>query len=224
MEYPKIDTLFERDSSFIVDPNKLKRSVLGTIKEWDVTEKIDGTNIRVMFTPEQDAGGGLAPNLVGPSVDFNGRTNNAQLPGDLVQYLVKTFPPEKFFNLFQSPIILYGEGYGGKIQSPMGNLYRPDGTKSFILFDVLVDGKWWLNTEQVREVAGNLGIDCVPYMGRMSLDAIVESVRLGFNSALGNRDFPSEGIVARPIDTLFDKRHERVIIKLKTKDFKGGKK
>jgi hypothetical protein len=33
----------------------------------------------------------------------------------------------------------------------------------------------------------------------------------------------AEGIVARPIETLFDKRMERVIIKLKTKDFIAGK-
>ena len=50
-EYPKIDTLFERDSaSFVVDPAKLKASVLATISEWDVTEKIDGTNIRVTLS------------------------------------------------------------------------------------------------------------------------------------------------------------------------------
>ena len=50
-EYHKIDTLFERDkSTFVVDPTKLKSSVLGTIRDWDVTEKIDGTNIRVMLS------------------------------------------------------------------------------------------------------------------------------------------------------------------------------
>ena len=34
---------------------------------------------------------------------------------------------------------------------------------------------------------------------------------------------PAEGIVARPIETLFDKRMERIIIKLKTKDFVPGR-
>jgi inorganic pyrophosphatase/exopolyphosphatase len=39
-EYHKIETLFERDpKSFVVDPTRLKASVLSTISEWDVTEK-----------------------------------------------------------------------------------------------------------------------------------------------------------------------------------------
>ena len=34
-EYHKIETLFEKDkSTFVVDPSKLKASVLGTIREW----------------------------------------------------------------------------------------------------------------------------------------------------------------------------------------------
>ena len=44
VEYHKIDTLFERDENFVVDTGKLKQPVLGTISQWDVTEKIDGTN------------------------------------------------------------------------------------------------------------------------------------------------------------------------------------
>lgn len=217
--YPKIDTLFERNEKFVVDPTKLKKSVLGTIREWDVTEKVDGTNIRVMFQPGGvDAATGLP---VSPNVAFNGRTDNAQMPGDLVQNLMKMFPPGKFEPIFQTPVILYGEGYGAGIQK-VGKLYRPD--KSFILFDILVDGKWWLDTKQVQDVGDKLGIDVVPYLGNMQLDEIVERVREGFPSYLGDSpDFLAEGIVARPIETLFDKRHERVIIKLKTKDFKEGK-
>jgi hypothetical protein len=49
--YHKIETLFERDkATFIVDPGKIKSPVLRTIREWDVTEKVDGTNIRVMLS------------------------------------------------------------------------------------------------------------------------------------------------------------------------------
>lgn len=49
MIYPKIETLFERNPNFTVDPLKLKSPVLGCINPWEVTEKIDGTNIRVFF-------------------------------------------------------------------------------------------------------------------------------------------------------------------------------
>src|SRR5579872_6935407 len=82
-EYHKIETLFERDKqTFIVDPSKLKASVLGTISAWDVTEKIDGTNIRVMLSADGE-------------VSFGGRSNAAQIPADLVQYLARTFVADR---------------------------------------------------------------------------------------------------------------------------------
>ena len=72
LEYPKIETLFERDKqTFVVDPTKLKSPVLETINAWDVQEKIDGTNIRVMLGADG-------------AVTFGGRSNAAQIPGDLV--------------------------------------------------------------------------------------------------------------------------------------------
>lgn len=209
LEYHKIDTLFERDERFVVDPSKLKKSVLGTIKEWDVTEKIDGTNIRVMLSLDGD-------------VTFGGRTNNAQLPADLLMKLMQMFPRQQMIDAFwingkPSQAILFGEGYGAGIQK--GGAYRAD--KSFILFDVLCDGKWWLDREAVNDVAAKLGIDTVPYLGRMTLDQIIALVREPFSSKIGSAT--AEGIVARPIETLFDKRGERIIIKLKTKDFVTGK-
>lgn len=218
MEYPKIQTLFERNEDFSIDPTRLKRPVYETIKEWDVTEKVDGTNIRVMFYPQAEV---FTPEEgPGPYVRFAGRTNAAQIPGDLLANLAKLFPVAKFTSQFQTPVVLYGEGYGAGIQK-VGKLYRPD--KSFILFDVLVDGKWWLSTEQVREVAKSLECDVVPYLGRMTLDQIINQVRSGAPSQLGDQTCPMEGIVARPVETLFDSRHERVILKLKTSDFKAGK-
>lgn len=226
IEYSKIDTLFERDpTTFVVDPTKLKHPVFGMFKEWDVTEKVDGTNIRVDFLPGAPAGidtvgAELVP--VPPVVYFNGRTNNAKTPEDLLANLAKMFPAEKFTPHFQTPVTLYGEGYGAGIQK-CGGGYRGD--KSFILFDVLVDGKWWLNTKQVQEVAKSLDIRVVPFLGRYSLDEIITMCQQGMPSMIpgcaeGQR---SEGIVARPIETLFDSRGNRVILKLKTKDFVAGK-
>lgn len=208
-EYHKIDTPFERGPDFKVDTTKLKKSVLATISEWDVTEKIDGTNIRVLLSESGE-------------VQFGGRTDNAQLPADLLTTLFRMFPADKLraaFWIDDKPVqvILYGEGYGAGIQK--GGTYRSD--KSFILFDVLVAGKWYLDRESIDDVAGKLGIDVVPYLGHMTLDQIVNLVRTPFDSKIGTA--VSEGVVARPIETLFDKRGERIIIKLKTKDFVPGK-
>lgn len=208
-EYHKIETLFERGPDFTVDTAKLKKPVLATIKEWDVTEKIDGMNIRVDY----QAVAGARPD----TLNFYGRTDNAQLPGDLCKFLFEKFPIDKFREKFQSDVVLYGEGYGGNIQK--GSAYRLD--KSFILFDVLVDGKWWLDKDGVDDIGAFFNVDVVPYFGRMTLDEIVAKVQTPFQSSIGTA--LSEGVVARPIETLFDKRGQRIIIKLKTRDFTGGK-
>jgi hypothetical protein len=203
-EYHKIETLFERREDFRVDEAKLKHPVIRTISEWDVTEKIDGTNVRVMLS---EAG----------ELAIGGRSNNAQMPGDLLMKLVNQFSLDRMKSALwiAQPVsaVLFGEGYGAGIQK--GGTYRGD--KAFILFDVLVDGRWWLDKEAVDDVAQKLGCDTVPYLGRMTLDQIVWLVRSPFASKLGTA--MAEGIVARPIETLFNKKGERLIIKLKTKDF-----
>ena len=209
-EYPKIDTLFERDlKTFVVDPEKLKSPVLGTINLWDVTEKIDGTNIRIMLGED-----GV--------VQFGGRTDAAQLPADLLMRLVNTFQPEMLkaaFWLDGKPVsaVLYGEGYGAGIQK--GGPYRPD--KSVIFYDCLVGRKWWLDRAAVDDVVAKIGAETVPYLGRMTLAQIVTLVREPFASKIGTA--MAEGIVARPIEPLFDRKGARIIIKLKTKDFNPGR-
>jgi len=212
MEYHKIDTLFERDEKFIVDSSKLRHPVIATISQWDVTEKIDGTNIRVMM----DETG---------SITFGGRTDKAQLPADLIHYLIKTFTPENMRRAFAREgellptVVLYGEGYGSGIQK--GGYYRAD--KAFRLFDVLVDGRWWLDWTNICDVADKLDIQTVPYLGRWTLAEITNAVRNGIDSIVAKeesgKEAKAEGIVARPIETLFDKKGQRLIIKLKTKDF-----
>jgi predicted DCC family thiol-disulfide oxidoreductase YuxK len=114
-------------------------------------------------------------------------------------------------------ITLYGEGYGAGIQKGGGE-YRAD--KGFVLFDVLIDGRWWLASSGVTEIAERLCIPRVPVLGVWSLPEIIENVRAGMYSTIAeNREHPSEGIVARPVQTLYDNRMKRIILKLKTRDF-----
>jgi hypothetical protein len=74
-----------------------------------------------------------------------------------------------------------------------------------------------MEREAVTEIAQKLGVDAVPYLGRRTIAEITELVRRPFRSMIGSA--MAEGVVARPIETLFDRRGERLIIKLKTKDF-----
>lgn len=208
-EYHKIETLYERDmDTFKVQAGKLKNPVYGIIKSWRWTEKIDGTNIRVIWKDGK--------------LSFGGKTENAQIHGDLIKYLYETFDPAMLANAFdgETPdgVVLYGEGYGSGIQKGGGSYST---TKKFILFDVKV-GQWWLSHENVCDVAQKLGIDVVPDFGDMTLEEATDMVRRGFPSRIGTQQ--AEGLVGRPIEALFDKKGSRLIVKLKTSDFPGGTK
>lgn len=85
-----------------------------------------------------------------------------------------------------------------------------------MLFDVKV-GDWWLERNNVVDVAGKLDLDVVPFIGAGSLHDMVTVVRDGFNSIWG--DFIAEGIVARPRVELKTRSGHRIITKLKHKDF-----
>ena len=202
MIYPKIETLYERDEkTHKVKPGIFKNRTYTLLKEWQFTEKIDGTNIRCIWQDNK--------------LTFGGKTDNAQIHADLIRWLYENVSAVKMAEIFpHRPAVLYGEGYGAGIQK--GGAYSP--VKKFILFDVLVDGHWWLSWENTCDVAAKLALDVVPYLGAMSLEQATEMVRNGFASKLGNAT-PAEGVVGGPAETLFDKNGARLITKLKTKDF-----
>ena len=204
-EYHKITTVFKRDPE-----TKCKTLLMGKYAEpefeylkdniWLFTEKIDGTNIRVMWENGE--------------LKFGGKTDNAQIPVFLYDKLNELFTTDLFTKEFpDTNICLYGEGYGARIQKGGGN-YISDGV-DFVLFDVRI-GEWWLEREDVGDIANKLELEVVPYVGEGTLEAMVNLVRLGFNSEIGNRR--AEGIVARPEIELFGRNGHRIITKIKHKD------
>ncbi len=172
---------------------------------WLATEQVDGTNIRVMWD--------------GSTVSFNGKSDNAQLHVELLNHLQSTFTAAKMtlqFGAGQTQVCIYGEGYGAGIQKG-GGRYRE--TKGFILFDVLV-GDTWLERPNVLDVADGLVCQAVPVVLTGTLPEMVEYVRNGYTSLIAeDSTHLAEGLVMRPETELFNRRHERVITKLKYKDF-----
>lgn len=221
IEYPKIETIFDRRPDFTVDTDKLRLPEIDLIKSWVVTEKIDGTNIRVVIDEKGE-------------VHFGGRTDAAQIPAFLVEHLIKTFTADKMKALWQPKkdgslvpyeIQLFGEGYGEKIQKGGGN-YRPG--VSFRLFDVLVSGRWWLDLTGVSEIAERLGINIVPVIGVMTAPDVVAMIRRGdMNSVVAEEERKTvaraEGVVCRTNPLLFMGDGKRLMWKLKLKDFIAGK-
>lgn len=206
--------MFVRDEkTHRVFPGQLKNPVYGIFKSWQFTEKIDGTNIRCVWHPANPHGGT-------PSLSFGGKTDHAQIHADLIKWLYENITIEKMVTVFpDTDAIVYGEGYGAGIQKGGGY----SGIRKFIVFDVLVAQKWWLNWENTCNVASKLGLKTVPFIGDMTPEEGVEMVRKGFDSLLAKEDtgeiMSAEGIVGRTIETLFDKKGSRIIIKLKTRDF-----
>ena len=207
-EYDKIQTVFKRDMSnngktLLMDQYSLPEFEFLQNVPWVFTEKVDGTNIRVMIEDGR--------------VSFGGKTDNAQIPAALVGRLRAIFDPqaELLGNMFPSGGCLYGEGYGPKIQKGGGNYGI---TQDFVLFDCKV-GEWWLERFNVEDVAAKLGIRVVPIIGEGTLADMVELTRAGITSTWG--DFAAEGIVARPKVELRTRNNARIITKLKTRDFLG---
>jgi hypothetical protein len=217
--YSKIETLFDRDEDFRVDVSKLRRPVFGTIAGWLVTEKVDGTNIRIGFSRIKD----------GTTYTVAGKTDEASIPPKLLAHcsdLAGRVAPEVLAIMREhdlDALTLYGEGYGAKIQS--GGRYRPD--QGFTLFDVAVADGTYLSDGAVTETAEKLGIPRVPLLNGgepMALAEIVALVRDGFASGAAQEfdpEFMAEGIVARTVEPLYDNRGERLIFKLKGKDFRA---
>lgn len=205
--YHKIPTVYARDQE-----TNYKSLLIGQFATpeldylqhniWVFTEKVDGTNIRVMFENEK--------------ISFGGKTDKAQIPASLVNKLNEIILPqlETFKELFNdAEVCMYGEGYGPKIQKGGGN-YRKD--QSFVLFDIRI-GEWWLKREDVKDIATKLGLDIVPIIGEGTLREMVDKTKKGFNSIWG--DFAAEGIVARPKTELIARNGLRIITKIKFKDF-----
>lgn len=172
---------------------------------WSWTEKVDGTNIRVHWD--------------GHKHSYGGRSDNAQISTKLIAALDALFHEELFEQKFNdTAVTLYGEGYGAGVQK--GGVYRPD--MSFVLFDVRI-GEWWLRPDDVADVAKGMGLELVPSFGEMSLrQAILRAQSsLGFPSKW-DPNMQAEGVVGVTPTGLRDRAGNRLIVKVKRKDFYVG--
>ena len=204
-EYHKIQSIFKRDEKthkFIEGEWSLPEFYYLRDNQWTMTEKIDGTNIRIGWIP-------------GVGKKIGGRTDNAQIPTFLLTRLEELFPDELLLTLFRdTAVTLYGEGYGAKIQKGGGN-YIADGC-DFILFDVMI-GDWWLERSNVEDIARKLNIDVVPIIGEGTIDNAIKRIKYGVKSTFG--DFMAEGLVLKPSVELFARNGKRIVTKIKHKDF-----
>jgi len=216
-EYQKIETVFERDP-------KTKKLLLNQFRnptvrylrknEWYMTEKIDGANIRVVWD--------------GHKFSFYGRTDKSEVPKPLLEKLNSIFNYEMeqvFEQMFQDKeVILFGEGIGEKIQCGLyGKEYR------FLVFDIMINGKY-LHLIDSFDIAIKLGLETVPFKDDFwTLEDAVEAVtkyREKIKSCIsmaGGNPGNVEGFVLRPAYTVYDSNFDRVIVKIKLRDFEEAR-
>ena len=206
-EYEKIETIFVRDEKTKkLNENIYRNETIQFLKdiEWEFTEKIDGTNIRIYWD--------------GHKVSYFGRTDKAQIPTQLMNKLIELFGGNINEEMFEqkfgaTPVMLIGEGYGAKIQKGGGD-YRQD--NNFILFDVCINNKY-LSRDNVNDIANYFGIESVPVIFSGNLKKGIDFVKTKPNSTIGTAKM--EGLVARPKVELYDKNGNRLIVKIKVCDF-----
>ena len=215
IEYHKIDTVYKR---YELGNKELMEGVwrsptLEYLKDnkFIYTEKIDGTNISVEWD--------------GHEITFHGRTEKAQIPSHLLEYLKEKFENNETEEMFEQifgdkKFIFYGEGYGNKIQS-VGNKYCPDGSVKFILFDIYAcESDVWLERDNVKDIAKAFDVEVVPEVFEGTIEEGIEYIKTNPLSVLGEGRIQMEGVVGRPPVELKDKCGKRIIFKLKVKDFK----
>lgn len=206
MRYPKIKNVYERDpvAKKLVDGHYSTAEFWFLSKcQWVFTEKLDGTNIRVMWD--------------GYRVSFSGRTDNAQINPLLLRKLEETFSGPDNEELFENeygkhPATLFGEGIGAKING--GGEYC-DG-HDIVLFGCVVSGRW----RDPRCPAEIFGVRTVPTALIGTLDDGVEFVRKMPRSLFALRDRQMEGVIGQPEVPLFDREGDPVMVKIKARDFR----
>ena len=208
-EYHKIETLFERDmngNKKLIE-GKFRNTTVEYLKDnkWIFTEKIDGTNIRVYWD--------------GHKITFAGRTDNADIPNPLRERLTELFLNNETEELFEQlfggkEVIFFGEGYGGKIQG--GSLYNP--IQDFILFDIMVDNRF-LERENIENIAKSFNLRVVPIVLIGTINDGVQYIKGKPNSIITQLDKEMEGLVGRTEQEIYDRFGNRMIVKIKVKDF-----
>ena len=210
--------------------------------KWEVTSKIDGTNSKIAYYPSS---GEIKVGGKSDTADsLHGQFEYLQAIADRIKpILAEMYPKEcarfsqvlddnkkpiyedvdgnetkKIVTLAEEPIYIYGEYYGNGVQK--GGSYIKDGN-DFIVFDIRQQG-WWIPSAMRHKICEKLGLKEVPSLGMMSLREAEKLVIDGFKTLLPNVSDPSlieEGVVCRTPINLKASNGERIIVKIKHKDY-----
>lgn len=166
--------------------------------DWFAWRKLDGQNLRVHWNGEQAL--------------WNGKSNKFVPAKELSKYMNETFAEELFEEKFgrDKRVTLFGEHMGPKSQGNELGLNKDQ----FVLFDVLI-GETWLEYDQVQDIANFFNIYTPASFGEVSIMSLKDLI----NVVASGKYSSWEGIVAHPMGRLRDQKGNRIIVKIKNKDY-----
>ncbi len=206
-KYRKIYTLFERDKNFKVINGVLNPRLEGikNIKDFIVTEKIDGTNCGIVLTPEKEILIRKRSNII---KDDNEHHHYFEATKNIDFQKIKDF-----FIDSNSLITIFGEVCGDNIQK-MGKEYGS--IKHFRLFDVKVGDNFfdWRDLIKFSKATNIPLVKGEKFDGREIL---------GYDwlkkLQIDNKKSYVEGYVVRSNPLLLNKFGLKMVFKIKLKDF-----
>ena len=152
-----------------------------------ITEKIDGTNMRIGLINNQFKIGGR-------NMEFD----LANPQGDLgfVAWCKDNNTESRLRSLNIGHIIVYGEFCGEKINVPIYGKGR-----DFLVFDIKINGKY-IDWDNATELAAKMNLKTVPiiYRGKPSLEIFNQLRRSvsGYGKIKTGKEYSHEGIVIKP--------------------------
>lgn len=172
---------------------------------WGYSRKVDGENIRIQWNGEQ--------------VLWNGKSNNFQCGAEFTEYMNNTFLEEIFEEKFgrDKVVTLFGEHMGPKVQGNELGLKKDE----VVLYDVNINGTW-LSKVDVVEIAGYFGFDVPTVFRYMPHGQGPTKLRELIQMCADGKFKDWEGIVATPLVEMRNQKGERVIVKIKNRDYLRG--
>lgn len=208
-EYHKIETLFkfnQETKKFNIGEFYNESVKILKDNDWLFTEKIDGTNFRIMWD--------------GHKLFYGGRTDNAIFSKEQLLFIQEKLVNEALENVFEQKfqdkeVIIYGELYGVGIQN--GGLYVGGNGLEFKVFDIEIENVF-LKYSSMVELATELGYAFVPlvFVGtiQQGIDYVLERNESTFSDA------KLEGVVGKPLGDFRDRLGKRIVVKIKKRDLK----
>ena len=216
-KYHKIETLYEFDL-------KLKKFNYGVffnkmvelLKDfmWVFTEKIDGTNFRLIWD--------------GYNMSYKGRKDTSEFSKAQKEWIEANIATPEIEQVLEhmfsnKEVTIFAELHGNNIQKG-GHLYSED--YQFRVFDIRMPivekplERKYVSRNVVNSIAADLGFDVVPVIFRGTIAEAIEYVKNNEKSSFSEAVL--EGLVGVPEGNLLDENGERIIVKIKRRDLGGN--